>query len=389
MFIPLSYNLRSLLVRKATTVATAFGIALVVFVLASSMMLSKGIRETLVSTGRHDRALVLRKGSETELASGIETQQVGLVLAAPGVARDGSAAKGAGEVVVVVTADKLGTAGQVSNVQVRGVQPASFALRDELKLIQGRLPVPGTDEAVVGKALEGRFLNMSIGQSFELKKNRPVNIVGVFDAGGNAFDSEVWVDVDTLRGAFGREGYVSSVVVQLESADAYEAFASAVEHDKQLGLESYREDAYYEKQSEGTSIFISAIGIIISVFFSLGAMIGATITMYAAVSQRSREIGTLQALGFTRLAILTSFVFESMVLALGGATIGAAASLLMSSVTFSMMNFATWQEITFSFRPSLSIIAGSMIAGAVMGLIGGFFPAVRAARTPPVEAMRA
>ncbi len=387
--IPVSYNVRSLLVRKTTTIATAFGIALVVFVLASSLMLSNGIRQTLVSSGQHDRAVVLRKGSDAELASSIESPQVGTILAAPGVAQAEGAPLGAGEVVVVITANKLGDESHVSNVQVRGVQPQSYELRRELKIVDGRRPAVGTDEAVIGKALRGRFAGMELGQSFELKKNRPVKIVGIVDAGGSAFDSEVWVDVDTLRSAFGREGLVSSVVVQLGSAAQYDGFAAAVEHDKQLGLQAYREDEYYERQSEGTSIFISAIGVIISVFFSLGAMIGAMITMYAAVSQRSREIGTLQALGFSRFSVLLSFLLESVVLALGGAALGAAASLLMSTVSFSMMNFATWQEMTFSFTPSVGIIVGSMAAGALMGLLGGVLPAVRAARTAPIQAMRA
>lgn len=389
MLIPITYSVRSLLVRKTTTIATALGIGLVVFVLATALMLSRGIEETLVSSGQSDRAIVLRQGADNELSSGFETSTVGIILAAPGVKKEGSAPLGAGEVVVVITAEKYGVKDQISNVQVRGVTATSVALRKELKVIEGRPPTPGTDEAMIGKGLDGRFAGMKLGQQVELKKNRAVNVVGVFEAGGSAFESEVWVDVDTLRSAFGREGLVCSVVVQLESPAKFDAFAAAVEHDKQLGMEVFREDRYYEKQSEGTSIFITALGVIIAVFFSMGAMIGATITMYAAVSQRSREIGTLQALGFSRFAVLVAFMLESIVLAFGGACLGALASLAMSGVTFSMMNFATWQEITFSFRPSVEILLGSLVAGAFMGLLGGFFPAIRAARTAPIQAMRA
>lgn len=389
MLIPISYNVRSLLVRKTTSVATGLGIALVVFVLASSLMLSRGIRETLAKTGAPDRAIVLRNGSDNELGSGIENATVGLVLSAPGVAKRGPAPHGAGEVVVVITAEKRGTAGQVSNVQVRGVTPESHSLRRELRVVEGRPARPGTDEAIVGQALRGRFEGLELGGSFELKKNRLVQVVGIFEAQGSAFESEVWVDRATLQSAFGRERVVSSVVVELESPAQYSAFAAAIEHDKQLGLKAVREPEYYEQLSEGTSGFVAAIGVLITVFFSLGAMIGATITMYAAVSQRSREIGTLQALGFSRGAVLLSFLAEAVVLALAGAALGAVASLLMSFVKFSMMNFATWQEVTFTFHPSPGIIVGSMIAGAGMGLLGGFFPAVRAARTPAVEAMRA
>jgi len=389
MLIPVSYSVRSLLVRKTTTIATALGIGLVVFVLAAALMLSRGIRETLVSSGKSDRALVLRQGADNELSSGFDTPTVGIILAAPGVKKDGSTPLGSGEVVVVITAPKLGAENQISNVQVRGVTATSLALRKELKVVEGRPPTPGTDEAMIGKGLDGRFAGMKLGDSVELKKNRAVNVVGVFEAGGSAFESEVWVDVDTLRSTFGREGIVSSVVVQLESPSKFDAFAATVEHDKQLGMEVFREDRYYEKQSEGTSIFITALGVIIAVFFSMGAMIGATITMYAAVSQRSREIGTLQALGFSRFAVLVAFMLESIVLAIGGACLGALASLAMSGVSFSMMNFATWQEVTFSFRPSAEILLGSLLVGAFMGLLGGFFPAVRAARTAPIQAMRA
>jgi putative ABC transport system permease protein len=388
MFIPLSYNVRSLLVRKTTTLAASLGIALVVFVLASAIMLSQGIKKTLVSAGAPDRAVVLRKGSDNELSSSIETPSVGIILSAPGIKKDASGPMGTGEVIVVLSQEKLGTDGKISNVQVRGVTPMSYTLRKEITIVDGRPAAPGTDEVVIGKSLVGNYLGMEVGQKFELKKNRPVTVVGVFDAGGSAFDSEVWCDVDTLRGTFGREGLSSSVIVQLESTTAYDAFADTVQHDKQLGLETFRETEYYEKQSQGTAIFIGAMGGIIAFFFSFGAMVGAAITMYAAIAQRSREIGTLQALGFSRFAVLTSFVVESVVLALGGAVIGAIASLGMGAVKFSMMNFQTWQEISFSFEPSVFVIVVSMLAGAVMGFLGGFFPALRAAFTPPITAMR-
>lgn len=388
MLIPLSYNIRSLFVRKATTIATAFGIALVVFVLASSLMLSRGIKRTLVSTGAPDRAVVLRKGAGTELASNIESRTVGVILSTAGVRMDGPTPLGGPEVVVVLAMEKLGTDGKISNVQVRGVTPVSYTLRKELKIVDGRAAAPGSDEVVIGKGLRGRFRGLELGQSFDLKKNRPVKVVGVFDAQGSGFDSEVWADLDTLRATFGRNGVASSVLVQLESASTYEGFKAAVEHDKQLGLEPFRESDYYEKQSEGTSIFVTAMGVVVTFFFSVGAMIGATITMYAAVAQRRREIGTLQALGFSRFAILFSFVFESTVLALVGGAFGAIASLAMGFVEFSMMNFATWQEVTFSFDPSLGVVGASTFVGAVMGVIGGFFPALSAALTPPVAAMR-
>lgn len=388
MFVPLSYNVRSLFVRKATTIATALGIGLVVFVLASALMLSRGIRETLVSTGAHDRAIVLRKGADAELASSIETKSLGIILAAPGVAQTNGVPIGSGEVVVVLLLDKLGTEGQVSNVQVRGVTPMSYQLRKELKIVEGRPAQPGTDEVVIGSALQGRFRGMEVGQSFELKKNRPVNVVGVFDSGGSGMESEIWSDVETLKSTFGREGVVSSVLVQLETDAKYDAFAAAIEHDKQLGLQVYREDAYYEKQSEGTSIFISALGIAVAFFFSLGAMIGAMITMYSAVANRRREIGTLRALGFGKFSIMSSFLLESVMLALIGGGFGALASCAMGFVHFSVLNFQSWSEMVFRFQPTPGIVLGSLIFAGVMGVAGGLFPAVRAARLPLIKALK-
>jgi putative ABC transport system permease protein len=388
--IPLSYNLRSLLVRKATTIATALGIGLVVFVLSSALMLSRGIRNTLVTNGAADRVKVLRKGSDTEMASGIDANVASLVMAAPGVKRDPDGQPlGSPEVVVVIALDKLGGAeGLVSNILVRGVPPQALKVHPELRIVAGRPARPGTDEVIVGKGVRGNFKGLELGSSFELKKNRPVQVVGIFESGGSSFESEVWCDVETLRTSFGRGSSSSSVTLVLESPAAYDGLAAYIENDKQLGLEPLREKVYYEKQSEGTSLFIIGLGAFIAFSFSVGAMIGAMITMYGAVSQRSKEVGTLRALGFSRGEVLLSFLIESIVLALAGGVIGSVASMGMTAMDFSMMNFATWQEIRFTFDPSPSILLGSIAAGGVMGVLGGFFPAVRAARLSPIEAMR-
>ncbi len=389
MLIPLSYNVRSLFVRKATTIATALGIGLVVFVLSSALMLGQGIKNTLVSNGSDGRAIVLRRGSDTEMASGIDSNVVSLLMAAPGVKKDAQGQPiGTADVVIVAALDKVGEAGHVSNILVRGVQSGVMRVRPEVRVIEGRPARPGTDEVIVGRGIRGRFKGTELGSSFDLKKNRSVTVVGVFESGGSSFESEVWADIDTVRTSFGRGSSSSSVTVLLESPAAYDSFAAYVENDKQLGLEPSKESVYYDKQSEGTSLFITSLGAIIAFFFSVGAMIGAMITMYGAVAQRSKEVGTLRALGFSRGAVLLSFLFESSVLALIGGIIGGLASMGMTAVEFSMMNFATWQEISFSFDPSPAIIFGSIAAGGVMGVLGGFFPAVRAARLSPIEAMR-
>jgi putative ABC transport system permease protein len=387
MMIPLRYNLRSLWVRKATTLATALGIALVVFVLASALMLSQGVKETLGAAGREDVAIVLRKGSDAEMGSIVDNPQIGLIKSMPGVKREGNEPVGAGESVVVIALEKIGAIG-VTNVQVRGVAQGSAPLRPNVKMLEGRMPAPGTDEVAVGRAIRGRIKGVDLNQSFDLKKNRPVKVVGVFEDGGSAHESEVWLDVDNLSSAFGREGAVSSVRVVLESPSAFDAFRASVESDKRLGLQAIRETKYYEKQSEGTSIFISALGTMIAVFFSIGAMIGATITMYASIANRRREIGTLRALGFSRLSILFCFLFEAVLLALGGGLLGAALATLMGTVELSMINFASGSELVFRFRATPQILATSVVSAVAMGIMGGFLPAVRAARTSPLAAMR-
>ena len=387
--IPVAYNIRSLSARKATTLVTALGIGLVVFVLASALMLVEGINRTLATSARDDTAIVLRKGSDAELASGFDKTHLGLVYAASGVKRDAKGRSfGVGEVVVVIIKEKSGTDNLVSNVRVRGVPDNVLTFRDNVKIIAGRPARPGTNEVILGKQLRGRFEHMDLGEQVELRRNRPAKVVGIFSAEGSSFESEIWADVDVLRAAFGREGSVSSARVRLESASKFDQFKAAVESDKQLQLEALRETDYYAKQGEGNAAFVGGLGMMIAIFFGIGAMIGAAITMHAAVAQRRREIGTLRAIGFSRSSVLGSFLLEALLLAIVGGVIGTLGALGMGLVKFSMMNFAGWNEIVFSFVPTPQIIATAVIAGSIMGIVGGFLPAVRAARVAPAQAMR-
>lgn len=385
--IPIKYNVRSLFVRKATTAATAFGIALVVFVLAASLMLSAGVKKTMSVAGRNDVAIVIRKGSEAEMGSVVEDPQVGLVKSMPGIKREGTEPITSAEVVVVIALEKLGASG-VTNVTVRGMTPEGRKLRRNVKVLEGREPSPGADEAMIGARIRGRIGGLEVGQSFDLKKNRPIKVVGVFEDGGSSSESEVWTDLDVVRSSFGREGGVSSLRVMLESQTSFDGFQAAVESDKRMGLQAMREDAFYEKQSEGLSIFIGALGGLIAFFFSLGAMIGAAITMYASVANRQREIGTLRALGFSRFSILLGFVAESVVLSAVGGVIGILAAVAMGTVKFSMINFSSWSEMVFTFEPTPPILVGSLVFALGMGFLGGFLPALRAARVSPLAAMR-
>ncbi len=385
--IPIKYNYRNLVVRKTTTIAAAFGLALVVLVFSGAQMLTNGIRKTLGRSASPEAAIVMRKGSSAEMESGIEESQVNLVIAQAQQVGASKKPAGVGEVLVVILMDKVGTTG-VSNVTVRGVPEDVFDFRNTAKIVEGRAPKPGADEVVIGAGIRGRFKGLDLGQSFELKKNRSVKVVGVFQDDGSSFESEVWADIHGVRTAFGREGYVSSIRVRLDAASKFDAFKALVEQNRQLGLSVQREGDYYAKQSEMTADLLNVLGTMILVFFSIGAMIGATITMNAQVASRQREIGTLRALGFSRRSILTSFLLESIVLAVVGGGIGAVASLALQFIKITVLNAGTWSEIVFAFEPTPSILVTAMAGAAIMGIVGGFLPAIRAARISPIDAMR-
>lgn len=386
--VPLSYSVRNLKVRTTTTVATAAGIGLVVFVFASVMMLSNGIKRTLGRSGSEDVAVVLRDGADAEISSVVELPSAGLIMNSAGVRRRADGRPDAvAETVVVIILDKLGTDG-VSNVSVRGVPDDVWAFRPNVRVTQGRAPRPGTDECVVGASIAGRFRGLGLGQSFEVKKNRRLTVVGLISDGGSSFESEVWVDREVLRTAFGRENSVSSVRVRLNSAAGFEALRSSLESNRQLGVDVKRETKWYEEQSQGTSTFIMAIGMLVAIFFSFGAIIGAMITMHATVAARQREIGTLRALGFSKLSILGAFLFESVVLSLFGGLLGAGAATLMRFARLSIVNFSSWSEISFEFAPTPGILGGSLIFAGVMGLFGGMIPAVRASRMGILDALK-
>lgn len=384
--VPLRYNVRSLLVRKVTTVATAVGIALVVFVFAAAQMLGEGAERAMLSSGRDDNVIILRKGADAELSSGLGNDYKKLG-DRPEIAQVGGAGA-IGEVVIVITAELADGSGGLSNVLVRGTPAEGVAFRPEVKLVSGRMPKPGTNEAIVGQAISGRFKDLGPGQRLELRRNRPLEIVGEFAAAGSSYESEVWGDLDVIRKYLGRESGVSSVRVRLTDPSKFDAYRAAVEGDKSFSVKAMRERDYYQKQAEGTSKFLTIMGMFIAILFSLAAMLGAAITMNGAVANRTKEIGTLRALGFSRRSILVSFVFEAMVLAVSGGAIGLGFVMLLSLVSFPVMNFQTFSEIVISFQATPGIIIGALIFSAVMGLVGGLIPAIRAALVSPVEAMR-
>ena len=389
MTIPVHYSFRSLWVRRRTTLASAIGIGLVVFVLAASQMLADGVRETLLAAGRDDRALVMSHDTWAEDGSRLSQSVASLVAAAPGVQRgDDQHPLVSGESVVQIPFAKRGAPERISSVQVRGVTEAAFALRPEVRLIEGRKPRPGTSEAILGKGIVERYEDLALGAPFELKKGVPISVVGIFEADGAAYESEVWVELDALRTSMHWETHLSSVTAKLESPSAFDAFALALEADKRQGLDVHREREYYERVSRNLSRSILGLGILVTFIFSMGAMLGAMITMHGAVMQRGREIGTMLALGFRPRQLLLLFVVEAGMLALAGAGVGVLLAALTPLIDFSTTNMATGQELTFRFLPSLGVLFGSAALGTVVGALGGFFPALRAARMAPVLTMR-
>lgn len=390
MFALLKYNLLSLWVRRTTTVATTGGIALVVFVLGSSQMLSTGIRHTMSSAGDADQGMVLDKDAWTEAGSRVDHAAAGLVAAAPGVKRNAQGqAMVTEEAVAHLMLRSAVDPTRISTLQVRGISANVFELRPEARIIAGRPIQPGTDEALVGKAVLGRYPGLRMGERVDFSYSTKPVVVGVFEAGGSVYESEIWADLETVRRSFSFLANVSSITAQLDSASDLDGFSAALEADQQVGLSADSESAYYEKVSQGLPDVIGILGIVETLIFSIGAVLGALITMHASVSQRRREIGVLRALGFGRLQILLSFVVESAALGLGGALVGAAISLLMPLVDFRCMNFATGQEVAFRFALDVTSLCLAIFAGTAVGALGGLVPAIRAARVSPVHAMRA
>jgi putative ABC transport system permease protein len=389
MAIPFRYSWQSLWSRRTTTLATALGIALVVFVLASSMMLVAGLRATLLRSGSPSRAIVTQNDAYAESWSRVRPSALALAAAAPGVKKDAAGNPLlTGEVVAHIYLATRADADKNASLQVRGVTPKAFELRPNVKVIEGRAALPGTDEAIIGRNIVDHFEGGVLGGSIPLQKNRRITIVGVFEAGGSAYDSEVWADLDTVRSAFNFQGYLSSLTVELESPAVFTAFEALLENDKQQGLSAERERDYYLRVSEDLSSVIAALGGIVTFIFSLGALLGAMITMHGAVSQRSKEIGVLRALGFERGQVLLAFVLEAAALALCGGIFGCLLASLTTLVDFSTMNEATGQELKFRFLPNPSLFALSLLAGTLVGVLGGLLPAIKAARVDPIRAMR-
>ncbi len=378
MKVPISYSFRNLWTRRLTTALTAGGLALVVFVYATVLMMSEGLRKTLVETGAYDNVVIARKGSGAEVQSGVERSQAAVVESEAAISRGADGALSASkELVVLITLTKQ-SSGAATNVVIRGLGDAGRRLRPQVDMAQGRWYRPGSSEIVVGGSIAERFPEAAIGNALKFAQ-REWHVVGIFDAQKTGFDSEVWGDVDQLMQAFRRQAY-SSMLLKLNDAAAFEGLKQRIESDPRLTLEAKRETVYYAEQSEALATFIKYLGLALSVIFSIGAMLGAMITMYAAVANRTQEIGTLRALGFKQSSILVTFLLEAVFLSLIGGAVGLFAASFMRFLTISTMNWQTFAELAFTFTLAFSL---------VMGVLGGVLPAARAARMRIVDALRA
>ena len=387
MAVPLKYTARNLLTRKLTTALTAGGMALVVFVYAAVLMLDAGLKETLVATGRDDNIVVTRRSSGTEIQSAVDRQQAAVVESQPEIAiGPGGSVLASKETVVLIAQPKRDT-GVATNVTVRGVGTEGLALRPQVRILAGRMFRPGSTEIVVGRGVAERFERVGIGERLRFG-GREWTVVGVFDGGGSAFDSELWGDGEQMMQSFRRQAF-SSVIARLVEPSAFDALKSRLEADPRLTVEVKRERAFYEEQSQALSNFISYLGLTLSVIFSIGAMIGAMITMYAAVANRTGEIGTLRALGFRRRAVLAAFLAEALFLGLVGWAVGLAFASLMQLVQISTLNWQSFAELAFRFALTPRIVLQSLAFALAMGLLGGVLPALRAARLKIVDALRA
>lgn len=383
MSLLLTYSLRNLGVRKVTTALTAGGMALVVFVYAAVLMLNAGLQATLSATGDDGNVIFVRQAAEVEMQSIVDRPQASIIYGFPEVATGPDARPAVSREVVVMVALPGHAAGDVRSIVARGVDPAVRDVRPQVGIVAGRMFQPGSDEIVVGSRLEG----FDIGSTVRFAQ-RDWRIVGRFAAGGSGFDSEIWGDTGQFMQAFRRNAY-SSIVARMADPSKLSALKDRLDKDPRLTVDATQERLFYEEQSRMLSGLIKVLGLILSVLFSLGAIIGATITMYAAVANRRREIGTLRALGFRRSRIVLAFLGEAMLLGVVSWIVGLLMASLMVNVQITTLNWTSFTELAFRFVLTPAIVLQSLAFALMMGFLGGFLPALRAAHLQIVDALRA
>lgn len=387
MAIPFEYNFRNVMNRPVATFTTALGIGLTVAIFIGALALAAGFKAALVSTGRDDNAIVLRKGADSEISSGLSRDQVQIVRASPEIATgpDGRPLVTA-DLVVVTNKDRLGQAGS-SNIIVRGVDPSAGDVRGNITMIAGRTFTPGTDEVIVGRRIAPRFKDCKVGDRIRFQQ-RDFTVVGHFSAGGSAFESEVWGDVEVLAPALQRANVFQTVVFRLRDAKQFAALKQRIEADPRLQAQVQLERGFFMKQSEMFTNLITILGTFITVIMGVGALFGAANTMFAAIGARTREIATLLVLGFSPFAVMLSFMLESVLIAAIGGALGILLALPVNGITSSTTNFSSFSELAFQFTITPQAMMSGMIFALVLGFVGGFFPALRASRQTLSRALR-
>jgi putative ABC transport system permease protein len=388
MAIPVIYNVRSVKARWTSAIVAVLGIAGTVGVFVAMLSLARGFKATLVASGSEDNAIIMRAGATSEMMSGVALDQVKIMQDAPGVARATDGSPLVTSEVVVVAPFPLKATGTDANVQVRGVSANVLSIRKNVKIVQGRMFQPGLSELIVGKNANSTYAGLTVGNSVAFGGGH-WQIVGVFDAGGSAFDSEVWCDARVLDDVYKRPTNVfQSVTVHLTSPGALQQFKDSVTADPRLSVDVSREIDYYAKQSTRMTQLITILGGLVASVMAIGAIFGALNTMYSAVAERGREIATMRALGFGAAAVVFSFVIEALLISFVGGAIGCLAVLPLNGLTTATMNWQTFSNMAFAFKITGGLLVGGIIFALVMGVIGGLPPAIRAAARPVAVALR-
>jgi ABC-type lipoprotein release transport system permease subunit len=387
MALPFVYNVRNAMQRPVSTLTTALGVGLTVTIFIGALALAAGFRQALRSTGSPLNAIALRKGADSEISSAVSREAVNILRAHPGVASgpDGRALATA-DLVVVMSKQRLGQPGS-SNLTVRGVDPAGIGVRADAQVIEGRMFRPGSDEVIVGHLVASRFANCETGDRIVFGQ-RTFTVVGHFEAGGAAYESEIWGDAAVLGPALDRDNVFQAVTFRMRDPEAFGTLKREIESDPRLQVQLKRESEFFAEQTELFTRLVTGIGIFITLIMGIGAIFGAANTMYASIGSRTREIATLLVLGFSPAAVTVSFVFESVLISLLGGLLGCLFALPINGITTSTTNFSSFSELAFAFRITPGILLGGMVASGVMGLVGGFLPALKAARQPLAAALR-
>ena len=387
MAVPLIYNLRSVRARWVSAIVAVVGIAGTVGVFISMLALAKGFEKTLVSSGSPQNAIIMRAGSTSEMTGSVTLDQVKIIQDAPQVAREGNQPLVTPEVVVIADFP-LKSTGTDANVQVRGVPETVLKVRNNVRVVEGHFITPGLSELVVGRNVPSTYSGLELGNTVKFGGGT-WKVVGIFDAGGSAFDSEVWADSGVLADVYKRPNYIfQSVTARLTSPDAFTSFKDTLTADPRMTVQADREIDYYAKQSRNLATLITVLGSLVAMVMGIGAVFGALNTMYSAVAERSREIATIRAIGFSSGSVVLSFIFEALLIAFIGGVIGCLAALRLNGVTTGAMNFQTFSHLAFAFSVTPTLLGIGMIFALVMGLIGGVPPAIRAANRPVVAALR-